>query len=190
MFAALQNVCRVVSKELGTGHSEAMYQKACSLLLQKIGVSHQLEYHLPVVVQSGQHMLNVGDERIDILLFDNDDNIYIVELKAIAARICPAQPKPNMALHSSHIQLLKYVNMLQKDDNVRASLKEGYVINFRQHVTLDNMHAMEIEFNHYNVNTRQWSFSMVKEDTHMPRSLHVSAETGDSHNSIQRRNVI
>lgn len=176
MFTALQNVCRNVSKELGTGHSEAMYQKACSLLLQKLNVSHQLEYHVPVVVQSGQHMLNVGDERIDILLFDDDNNMYIVELKAISARICPVQPKPNMALHSSHIQLLKYVNMLQKNENIRASLKEGYVINFRQHATLDNMNAMEIEFNRYNINTRQWSFSMVNENTnmHMPNESRLT----------------
>ena len=88
----------------------------------------------------------------------------IVELKAISARISPIQIKPNMALHSSHIQLMKYVRMLQKDEHTRFSLKEGFVINFRQHATLDNMHTMDIEYNHYDVNTKQWSFSLIHED--------------------------
>ena len=44
----LRAACIAVARQLGPGHSEAVYQKATSLMLQAHNRTHHCEYHVPV----------------------------------------------------------------------------------------------------------------------------------------------
>lgn len=47
----LRAACLAVARQLGPGHSEAVYQKATSLMLQAHNRTHHCEYHVPVPFQ-------------------------------------------------------------------------------------------------------------------------------------------
>ena len=114
----LHAACLAVARQLGPGHSEAVYQKATSLMLQAHNRTHHCEYHVPVPfrphilgnmdslkasrsVTPLMYALNpmtevtdakafhVGSERIDILMYDDDCKAHVVELKAVGASLSP-----------------------------------------------------------------------------------------------------
>ena len=165
-------ICHDVAKQLGAGHSEAVYQKACGQFLQANHVSHHLEQHVPVVVTvptvptvptslnpsaSQPQVFHIGDERIDILMNDNG-NVHVAELKAIGAKVTPTKVTPQLQLSASHVQLLKYVRLLQKDVTYQSQLTTGYVVNFRQHATQGAPYDMTVEFDVYDVLQQKWHF--------------------------------
>ena len=160
-------ICEQVGNQLGVGHSEMVYQKACGQFLQAHRIPHQMEQHVPVVVHvetpnvsstASTRVFHVGDERIDILMYDEENNVHVVELKAIGTKVSPAKPTPQSLLSASHAQLLKYIRLLQEDLAYRSRLTAGYVVNFRQHVTHGAPHEMPVEFDVYDVQQKQWDF--------------------------------
>ena len=105
-----------VSKTLGPGHSENIYQKALSIVLQHHNIKHHCEFHVPVSIAYESNKYHIGDERIDILIYDNLNEIHIVELKAIQGSIYSnSNITTNMSAHPAHIQLMKYIRLLQSN---------------------------------------------------------------------------
>lgn len=156
-------VCHNVANQLGPGHSEAVYQKACGQLLQVQQVRHHTEQHVPVTlsVQSSPPgtVFHIGDERIDILMYDDSQHVHVAELKAIGAKVSPTKPTPQSLLSASHVQLLKYIRLLNTDATFRGRIHTGYVVNFRQHVTMGAPDSMVVEFDTYDAHHQQWSFN-------------------------------
>ena len=162
-FDMMQNqivrAAQAVARTLGAGHSERMYQKALAMELQKCkGASHTMEYHVPILYEQ----MNIGGERADIMVHDDQKRAYLIELKATDASIWRGQKPPahGDAMPPAHVQILKYVRMLQTCDPVC----QGYVINFRQRV----MYAhdvlaipCELEIDCFDVGTRAWRFGML-----------------------------
>lgn len=155
-------VCQSVAKQLGAGHSEVIYQKACGTLLQSQGVRHHLEQHVPVTFTppaAPETVFHIGDERIDILMYDDSQNVHVAELKAIGAKVSPMKPTPQSLLSASHVQLLKYLRLLEKNATYQGRLHTGYVVNFRQHVTMGAPDSMVVEFDMYDAHQKQWCFN-------------------------------
>ena len=154
----LQSIAHVVARELGVGHSEVVYQKAMSLMLQHHNIIHHAEYHLPISFQipDTSNPFHIGDERIDILLYDEHNHVHVVELKAVSTKITPSKVSPKSLLNSAHVQLLKYIHMLQR--TVTKKIVHGYVINFRQSVSIHEPSNMDIEFDTYDTDTKTWTF--------------------------------
>ena len=165
----LTSCVRHIAHSLGPGHSECIYQKALSLLLQSNGVSHVCEYNVPITMlpmtggaggqpQPQPHLLelppfNLGGERIDIMMYDDDSNAHIVELKAIAASVAiKPDYQATAAMSVPLMQVMKYINMRPVKEIVR-----GYVINFRQAATFAEPCCMPAEFVSYDTETKAWS---------------------------------
>jgi GxxExxY protein len=113
-----------VAKALGAGHSEALYQKALCLDLNRSGVSTFPEFHVPVTYpiideNSITRMYNIGDERIDIMIFTKDDASFIVELKAIQGKLRDIERQ----------QLKKYHRLLATQGIHPVG---GFLMNYRQ----------------------------------------------------------
>lgn len=164
----LKSIADVVARELGVGHSEVVYQKAMSLMLQHQKVLHHSEYHLPISFQIPETScsFHIGDERIDILIYDEHHHIHVVELKAVSTKITPSKVSPKSLLNSAHVQLLKYIHMLQR--TVSEKIVNGYVINFRQSVSIHDPTSMDIEFDTYNTHTQTWEFGHTVQDSIEP----------------------
>ena len=62
-------------------------------------------------------------------------------------------------LSAPHVQLLKYIRMLRKDEKYAGRIHTGYLVNFRQHVTHDAPDVMTVEFDIYDAATDTWSFN-------------------------------
>ena len=177
---AFYTICNTVGKQLGAGHSEAVYQKACGQFLQMYGIHHHLEQHVPVILHTNNRdttlpndlykVFHVGDERIDILAYDDSYGIHIIELKAISARVSPVNPTPKSILSGSHVQLLKYVRLIAQEDKYKDKIVNGYVVNFRQHVSLENPYTMAVEFDVFDVAKQQWVFGFQPESTIAPKT--------------------
>lgn len=155
----LTTCVRHIARSLGPGHSECIYQKALSLLLQKHDVQHVCEFTVPIMMQSEEpssarnraRLFNLGGERIDVMMYDDDGNAHIVELKAIAASVALKRDYHHTAIPTPHMQVMKYINMRPVKDIVR-----GYVINFRQAATFAEPCCMPVEFVSYDTETKAW----------------------------------
>ena len=185
----LRATCLAVARQLGPGHSEAVYQKATSLMLQAHNRTHHCEYHVPVPfrphVVGGVDSLeasrsvapsayaldmaadksvapsfHVGSERIDILLYDDDCKLHVVELKAVGASLSPKREPvpPDQTMPAAHVQLLKYVRLLKQDSRTHDAIAAGYMVNFRQSVTFGAPNSMPVEFDVYDCTSEQWTF--------------------------------
>jgi hypothetical protein len=191
-------VCQLVGQQLGAGHSEVVYQKACGQFLQAMGVSHHMEHHVPVVVQIPDALLtqhiqsplsttfHVGDERIDILMYDNACEVHIVELKAVCTKVSPAKPSPHSVLSASHVQLLKYIRLLRKDSIYASRIHTGYLVNFRQHVVHGAPHTMTVEFDIYDAKKDEWIFGYTPDEI----SFNTSNISNASSTTIKPPSVI
>jgi hypothetical protein len=63
---------------------------------------------------------HIGDERIDILMYDDKQQVHIVELKAVAAKLSPINASSCSVLSAPYVQLLKCIRMLRKDEKYAA----------------------------------------------------------------------
>jgi GxxExxY protein len=160
MLQTFTRFVHCVAREMGPGHSEAIYQKSLSLLLQDKGIRHQCEYHVPVSFSVGHKTFNVGDERIDILLYDEQNNIHVVELKAVTASVCPRTAVTDATVASgAHLQIMKYLRLLQRSD-LSDVVVSGIVVNFKQSVKFKDLSAMDVEMDHYDVKSGKWTFGI------------------------------
>ena len=96
-----------VYKELGSGFSESIYQKAMGIELQKQHILHSMED----VFQIKYKGVPVGFCRSDIIVYDENKK-FLIELKAIASE--PGVPE--------FVQVRNYLKNLE--------LSEGLLINF------------------------------------------------------------
>ena len=160
----LRRAAEEVARQLGAGHSEAAYSRACSAQLQSEGVLHQCEHHTPVVYWPNGDSpcgvpFHISDERIDILAYEPGDEgrVHVLELKATTARVSPRQPvAAQSAMPAAHVQLLKYVRNLQQSDPLLACrVAQGHVVNFRQSVTFEDP-QMRVEFDTLDVEREVW----------------------------------
>lgn len=192
----LRSVCLAVAKQLGPGHSESVYQNATSLMLQEQHLTHHCEYHVPIPFHP--HSLNetnldtdsmkhnsssfhVGSERIDILLYNRENEAHVIELKAVAASLSPKRNPvpPEQTMPAAHVQLLKYIRLLKRDPRTRDSLTAGYVVNFRQSVTFGDPEDMLVEFDVFDCSSKDWSFGhamSVKEEPLLEKQQPIPLE--------------
>ena len=155
----IRAVAQKVADGLGTAHSESIYQKAFAAQLQADSIPHQCEYHTPVVYYTNATtFFHIGDERIDILAYDpGTDEVHVVELKAISARVSPPRPVgPTTVLPAAHAQLCKYIRNL-KTTLLKDRVVEGHVINFCQKVTCAEQ-RMEVEFDTFDALKMEWDW--------------------------------
>lgn len=162
-------IVQYIGENIGPGHSEVVYQKGCSQILQSHRISHHTEHHVPIVLQIPEidsssitltpNTFHIGDERIDILMYDDNQQVHIVELKAVAAKLSPINASSCSVLSAPHVQLLKYIRMLRKDEKYAGRIHTGYLVNFRQHVTHDTPDVMTVEFDIYDAATDTWTFN-------------------------------
>lgn len=198
-------VCQLVGKQLGAGHSEVVYQKACGQFLQALGVAHHMEHHIPVVVHVPDTLwtqqtranssatptpptaFHVGDERIDILMYDSARGVHIVELKAVGAKVSPTQPSPQSVLSASHVQLLKYIRLMRKDSTYASRINTGYLVNFRQHVVHGAPDAMTVEFDIYDAQKDEWTFGYTPDQMNS-NANNTSITSSTTHNTSSTTN--
>ena len=156
-----------VSTSLGPGHSEVIYQKALSIILEHHNIRHSCEYHVPVSISWEGNKYNIGDERIDILIFDNSDSVYVLELKAIQGSIYTSSKiSDTTSAHPAHMQLMKYIKLLEGNSDFCTSqkkIKGGFVINFRQSVKLNSIFKMSLELDYFNNIDKNWYFKENEE---------------------------
>lgn len=187
----LRSVCLAVAKQLGPGHSESVYQNATSLMLQEQHLTHHCEYHVPIPfyphslhatdpqmnsMKHTQSSFHVGSERIDILLYNHENEAHVIELKAVAATLSPKRNPvpPEQTMPAAHVQLLKYLRLLKRDPRTHDSLTAGYVVNFRQSVTFGEPEDMLVEFDVFDCSSNDWSLGhgmSVKEEPLIDKPL-------------------
>jgi GxxExxY protein len=139
------SICKAVYAQLGSGHSESIYQKALQAELQCQGLVVDTEYPLSVEycdTKGRKHFLS--SERIDIyihqdstsLFLDNKYNNIILELKATTKTPGPTETE----------QVKKYLREFWKKGN---QIPYGIVINFPQPNnagTSDTIHYKIIDY--------------------------------------------
>lgn len=124
----LISIAKRVYDQLGTGHSECIYQKAYQMELNCQGFTINIEYPLPVEYcdsVGNQHRL--GSERIDIYIHhsptsvftDNKEYNIILELKATSKTPGPVEEE----------QVRKYLRQFW---NKGDKIPYGIIINFPQ----------------------------------------------------------
>lgn len=109
-----------VFNALGPGHSESTYHKALSLELNANGINHMCERNITITYEDSlgnNHHLNT--ERIDILLYESNNAVTVVELKALNRSIG----------NQEHCQVEKYKRQLNKES---IKVEKGIIINFPQ----------------------------------------------------------
>ena len=82
MIANIIEICNNIYNELGSGFSEAIYQKALFYDLIEHNYTVEIEKIIPIIYKG----YNIGIGRIDIYIRNNGINL-IIELKAIAGTI-------------------------------------------------------------------------------------------------------
>jgi len=140
-----------INSQIGLGHAECVYQKAMSLLLQEKNINHLCEFNVPIPFQVNNQVFNIGNERIDFLIYDCDQNVHIVELKAITASILTKNMLPTQLLPSAYTQLLKYIQLKPVENIIK-----GYIVNFRQSASFGNPTSIPIEMIEYDCSSKDW----------------------------------
>lgn len=103
----IQNLCKNIFDELGTGFNEVVYQKALEVEFRLSGINYERERIIPITYK--EHQVGIG--RADIII----DNQIILELKAVA----------NLTHSGKELkQLEHYLNY--------TGIDKGMVINFNQ----------------------------------------------------------
>ncbi len=108
-FNKIKKIARDVYKSLGSGHSEAVYDKAMRVGLR---LAH-IKYDSQKVVELKYRDLSVGEEYVDIIAFLGKDRL-ILELKSIGG---------SLGVSEEH-QIKSYMRVLK--------IKNGLLINFQQ----------------------------------------------------------
>ena len=169
MDTRLPSIFRTVADKLGPGHSEAIYQKATSLLLTDASISHHCEYHVPVTFSfetassSATVEYNIGDERIDILTYDTQGRIHVIELKAVQNTLCPVNVRTSETTHATiappaHVQAMKYIRLLETQ-RTHPPVASAFVVNFRQTVRFQTQ-KLNVEIDYYDNIAKKWTFAI------------------------------
>lgn len=108
MLTQIKESIYSVEKELGNYYKENVYQSALSVDLQMKGIIIQTEVVVPILYKN----INVGFERADVVVYDNNSIYTILELKSQNARINTKEIN----------QLRKYLNNLD--------CESGLLVNF------------------------------------------------------------
>lgn len=108
LWKSLLEASTEVYKELGCGHTEAVYHKALTIELQHREIKYDTEGTVPIMYRGH----NAGFHRTDLIIEPNNENPLIVELKAITND--PGNPE--------FCQLRNYL--------ICVGHKEGMLINF------------------------------------------------------------
>ena len=95
--------------ELGSGFDESVYQKAFEVSLRLAGLKYENLKIVPIYYKG----FNIGEGKLDILVYDGDDRL-VMELKAIGSSLSPKE----------ECQVRKYMELLELDT--------GLLINFPQ----------------------------------------------------------
>jgi len=113
MDQQLSDMCARIAQQLGSGHSEKVYQEALAAELRLAGWSVELERVFPIVYDPGNqgHLISVGFARLDILAVKGSESI-LIELKATSS-FSPAPLKAQIniylkALRPSYPNLVGY----------------------------------------------------------------------------------
>lgn len=121
-------LCNSIYHQLGTGHSESIYQKALLTELHTQGFMVDGEYHIPVEyvdTQGRKHKL--ASERIDVFIHKNSDSIFTdVQVNDIILELKATGKFPGS---SETEQVRKYLRQFKKQGN---DIPYGILINFPQ----------------------------------------------------------
>lgn len=143
-------LCNKIYHQLGSGHSESIYQKALLLELHTQGFMVNGEFHISVKYEDSKGRLhNLASERIDVYIHKNSDSVFtdiqesdiILELKAIG----------KVPGHSETEQVKKYLRQFKSQG---YNIPYGIVINFPQptHSGIsDDVQAVLVELPHSEV---------------------------------------
>jgi GxxExxY protein len=108
----MEDIIKEISEKiyitLGVGYKENIYHSSFSIELRKRGIVFQSEVICPILYEN----IQVGFERADIVLYDNENMTYVLEFKA------QLNPVGNKEI----IQVKKYLKNFK--------INNGYLINF------------------------------------------------------------
>ena len=122
------NVSKRVFKQLGSGHSESIYQKALLIELHNHNFHVDIEYPISVeYMDTGGRRHQLNTERIDVFIHQNPDGVFldnqnyniILELKATTKVLGASEVE----------QVKKYLREFKKK---RMDIPYGILINFPQ----------------------------------------------------------
>ena len=156
MHTTLRQTALHVARQLGTGHTEAVYQSAYSQLLHEQHIAHQTEVPVPVTLTTRVGtVLSVGTTRVDMLVHDTHDGspvAHVIEFKAAPPKRLTTMMQP------AHMQLGKYLRALHKHP---TPVTWGHVIGFVQEQAFDThllQHVPRVYVHSYDVVQNAWSF--------------------------------
>lgn len=156
LHTTLRQTALHVARQLGTGHTEAVYQSAYSQLLHEQHIAHQTEVPVPVTLTTrAGTVLSVGTTRVDMLVHatHNDEPVtHVVEFKAAPPKRLTAMMQP------AHMQLGKYLRALHTHP---TPVTWGHVIGFVQEQAFDThllQHVPRVYVHSYDVSNNAWSF--------------------------------
>lgn len=121
MIEQLRTISKDIFNELGSGHSEAVYQKAFEVALRLEKIHYENQRVVPIFYK--EH--NVGEEKPDIIADTGDEKI-VIELKAVGAKLSKKE----------ETQVEKYLEVM--------GIKKGILINFPQPNTKETPTEPEI----------------------------------------------
>lgn len=114
MFNQIKDSIYSIEKELGNYYKENIYQAALTVELQMKGIIIQTEVIVPILYKN----VNIGYERADIVVY-NENSIYtILELKSQNSRISTKEIN----------QLRKYLNNLGCDSGILINFYDNLEI--------------------------------------------------------------
>jgi GxxExxY protein len=87
----VREICQLISRQLGVGHSEKVYQEALAAELRSRGYTVEMERVVPIMFSptTGPDVC-VGYARLDILVHSTNGGQVVIELKAAASLSVPA----------------------------------------------------------------------------------------------------
>ena len=142
-YEFIKDIANKVFSNLGTGHSEYIYDRAMEIELRKYNISYESEKRCVINYISDGINYSIGEERIDLYLYPSNDIIHhkiIIELKSTVN-----PPKENEIA-----QLYKYKRELNK---IGENPIYGYIINFPQPTPKGSKESVDIlEINLSNTN--------------------------------------
>ena len=119
MLNKIKQLAQNVFKELGSGYSEEIYEKAMEVALRLEKIHYENQRILPIFYKN----FNIGQSKPDLIINDCDGKEEIViELKAVAAKL----GEKDLA------QLNRYLEVLK--------IKKGMLINF----SLQGLHSFGV----------------------------------------------
>jgi len=119
LFTLLFELSNRIYHEMGSGHTESIYQKALTIELINHDIYHEKEKRVLITYQDKKHgrVYSLGEERVDVFLLDYN---LIIELKAVN----------NIPREQELAQIRKYYRELLKAGTILD--KWGLIINFPQ----------------------------------------------------------